>query len=93
MQLVGTVFFNVNTIHALLDSQDTDEVNRLVWAPDFFGSIAFLIASHLAWLAVCQGWWRVPAGRRRLVGGRPQLRRIDLLHAVGHRVLHPHDDR
>jgi uncharacterized membrane protein YkvI len=59
VQLVGTVFFNVNTIHALLDSQDIDEVNRLVWAPDFFGSIAFLIASHLAWLAVCHAWWRV----------------------------------
>jgi hypothetical protein len=59
VQLVGTVFFNVDTIRALLDSQDVDAVNRLVWAPDFFGSIAFLIASHLAWLVVCQAWWRV----------------------------------
>ena len=59
VQLVGTVFFNINTIRALLDSQDTDELNRLVWAPDFFGSIAFLIASHLAWLVVCGRLWRV----------------------------------
>ena len=44
---------------ALLDSLDTEETNRLVWAPDFFGSIAFLVASHLAWLAVCHRLWCV----------------------------------
>ena len=26
--------------------------------PDMFGSIAFMIASTLAWLEVCHGWWR-----------------------------------
>ena len=34
-------------------------MNRLVWAPDFFGSIAFLVASHLAWIVVCRGLWGV----------------------------------
>jgi len=59
VQLVGTVFFNLNTFRALLDSLDTENVNRLVWAPDFFGSIAFLIASHLAWIVVCGRLWAV----------------------------------
>ena len=30
-----------------------------MWAPDFFGSIAFLIASHLGWTAVCHRLWCV----------------------------------
>jgi hypothetical protein len=59
VQLVGTLFFNVNTVHALLDSTDTDAINRLVWAPDFFGSIAFLVASHLAWIVACGALWAV----------------------------------
>jgi hypothetical protein len=59
VQLVGTLLFNLNTIHALNDSLDAQEANRLVWGPDFFGSIAFLVASHLAWIVVCHGLWRV----------------------------------
>jgi hypothetical protein len=59
VQLVGTLFFNVNTFNAMQDGLSTQEMNRLVWAPDFFGSIAFLIASHLAWLLVCGRWWAV----------------------------------
>ncbi len=35
----------------------TEEVNRLVWAPDFLGCIAFLVASRLFWLAVCHRLW------------------------------------
>lgn len=32
--------------------------DRLIWAPDLFGSIALMIASTLAWLEVCHRWWR-----------------------------------
>ena len=59
VQLVGTVLFNLNTFDAARDSFDTEETNRLVWAPDFFGSIAFLVASHLAWVVVCHRLWCV----------------------------------
>ncbi len=58
-QLIGTLFFNFNTIDAMFESLSTEQTNRLVWAPDFFGSIAFLIASHLAWLLVCRRIWCV----------------------------------
>ncbi|MFZ0014368.1 MAG: hypothetical protein WAL25_09665 [Acidimicrobiia bacterium] len=59
VQLLGMVFFNINTFRAAFLSVPADQVNELIWAPDFFGSIAFLVASHLAWLAVCGGLWCV----------------------------------
>lgn len=62
VQLVGTLFFNVNTINAMIEGLTAEQTNRLVWAPDFFGSIAFLIASHLAWVFACRGLWRWSTG-------------------------------
>jgi len=59
VQLIGTLFFNLNTLDAMLDGLSTQQTNRLVWSPDFFGSIAFLVASHLAWLLVCGRVWCV----------------------------------
>ena len=59
VQSVGTVLFNFNTVDAMFTSFDTEQKNRLVWGPDMLGSAAFLIASHLAWLAVCGGIWAV----------------------------------
>jgi hypothetical protein len=59
VQLAGMIFFNVNTFRAGFVDVPSDEVNRLIWAPDFFGSVAFLVASHLAWLAVCGTLWCV----------------------------------
>ena len=59
VQLAGTVLFNVNTVDAMFESLDTERTNRLVWGPDMFGSAAFLVASHLAWLAVCHRVWCV----------------------------------
>lgn len=59
VQLVGTVLFNFNTIDAMIESLDIEQTNRLVWAPDMFGSMAFLVASHLAWLTVCHRVWCV----------------------------------
>lgn len=59
VQLVGTLLFNVNTIAALAEHLTVPEENRLVWAPDVFGSAAFLVASQLAWRAVCGRQWCV----------------------------------
>ena len=49
IQLAGTLLFNVNTIDAMVTTFTVEETNRLVWGPDFFGCIAFLVASHLYW--------------------------------------------
>ncbi len=60
VQLVGTVLFNISTFAALNHHLSTHQVNDRVWAPDAFGSIAFLIASLLAFAEVCHRWfcWR-----------------------------------
>lgn len=57
VQLGGTILFNVNTHRAMWDNLSVQEIDRLVWAPGFVGSIAFLVASHLAWLATCGRFW------------------------------------
>jgi hypothetical protein len=60
VQLVGTVFFNVSTWHALDSSLGAAQVNQEVWRPDALGSICFLVASGLAWAEAGHGWvsWR-----------------------------------
>jgi YrhK-like protein len=60
VQLIGTVLFNISTFSALSHSLTTHQTNARVWAPDAFGSIAFLIASELAFAEVCHRWicWR-----------------------------------
>ncbi len=48
IQLLGTIFFNISTFAALLANLSVPQENRLIWAPDLFGSIAFLISSVIA---------------------------------------------
>jgi len=60
VQLAGTVFFNVSTGVAMVSDLSAQAAHRHVWRPDAFGSVAFLVASALAWFEVCHGWtaWR-----------------------------------
>lgn len=58
IQLVGTLFFNISTFRALDDGLDATETDRLVWAPDMWGSIAFLLASGCAWVSLVGWHWR-----------------------------------
>lgn len=55
VQLVGTVFFNVTTFAATRGDLSVTQVRRLVWAPDVYGSICFLVASWLAYAEVNRG--------------------------------------
>jgi hypothetical protein len=52
VQLIGTVLFNLSTFGALQPNPNSARV----WAPDVFGSIAFLISSELAFAEVCHRW-------------------------------------
>lgn len=52
VQLIGTLFFNVNTFEAMRKTLSTIQIDRMVWYPDVFGSICFLVASGLVWLEV-----------------------------------------
>jgi hypothetical protein len=55
VQLVGTVFFNISTFAATRSGLDVAASKHLVWAPDVYGSICFLVASWLAYAEVNRG--------------------------------------
>jgi hypothetical protein len=57
VQLIGTVLFNISTFAALRHNLTTHQQNARVWAPDAFGSIAFLVSSAMAFYAVRSRWW------------------------------------
>ena len=52
IQLVGTLFFNVNTFRAMQDAYDDADVDQLIWRPEAIGSVCFLISGVLGYLAV-----------------------------------------
>jgi hypothetical protein len=71
VQSAGTLFFNVTTYQALHTALTSPEYNRLVWRPDWRGSICFLVSGAIAyrasrrhrwhgWLPVRggAGWWQ-----------------------------------
>lgn len=47
-QLVGTLYFNVMTIRALVQSLGGDVTTTQVWRPDAIGSVLFLVSSTVA---------------------------------------------
>jgi hypothetical protein len=49
VQFAGTLLFNLNTFDAMRDGLSTHQQNRLVFAPDLFGSACFLISGVLAY--------------------------------------------
>lgn len=64
VQLLGTLFFNISTFDALRDNLSIQQENRLIWAPDVFGSIAFLVSSAIAFRIAARAdrghgriWW------------------------------------
>lgn len=59
VQLIGTILFNISTFAALRHNLSTHQQNARVWAPDAFGSIAFLVSSALAFYGVRNRWWCV----------------------------------
>lgn len=59
VQLVGTLWFNLDTFDALRSGLDADTELLRVWTPDFVGSICFLVASWLALEEVCHRRWCV----------------------------------
>jgi hypothetical protein len=71
VQSAGTLFFNVTTYQAMHTALSSPDYNRLVWRPDWRGSICFLVSGVIAyaasprrrrhgWLPVRggSGWWQ-----------------------------------
>ena len=71
IQSAGTLFFNVTTYQAMHVALTSPEYNRLVWRPDWRGSICFLVSGAIAYRASPrrrrhrwlprrggEGWWQ-----------------------------------
>jgi hypothetical protein len=63
VQSAGTLFFNVTTYQALHTSLTNSNYDRLVWRPDAFGSICFLISGAIAYRASARHGWLPARGR------------------------------
>jgi hypothetical protein len=58
VQSAGTIFFNLTTFHALQTVPPEPTYDKLVWRPDAFGSICFLVSGVIAYRASARnGWW------------------------------------
>ena len=57
IQSAGTLFFNVTTYQALHTSLSNSNYDRLVWRPDAFGSICFLVSGAIAYRASPRHGW------------------------------------
>ena len=77
IQFAGTLFFNISTFDAMQDALDTRATDRLVWTPDVFGSICFLVSSALAY-RLANGSFL--GGRRR--DGPERIALVNLLGSV-----------
>jgi hypothetical protein len=49
IQFAGTLFFNLSTGAVLLSDLSVQQEDRLIWAPDVFGSACFLVSGALAY--------------------------------------------
>jgi hypothetical protein len=71
VQSAGTLFFNVTTFQAMQVASTSSDYDRLVWRPDWRGSICFLVSGAIAYAASPRrgrrgflperagaGWWQ-----------------------------------
>ncbi len=64
IQSAGTLFFNVTTYRALHTALSSTEYNKLVWRPDAWGSICFLVSGAIAYRASPRRGWLPERGAR-----------------------------
>jgi hypothetical protein len=62
IQSAGTLFFNISTFLALHTAISSPSYDRLVWRPDAFGSICFLVSGWIAYRASRRRGWRPERG-------------------------------
>jgi hypothetical protein len=64
IQSAGTLFFNISTFLALDTAVSNPDYNRLVWRPDAFGSVCFLVSGWIAYRASRRRGWLPERGYR-----------------------------
>ena len=77
IQSAGTLFFNVTTFQAMHTAISSPHYDRLVWRPDAFGSICFLVSGSIAYIASPRHGW-LPAR----VGGEWWQPAVNLLGCI-----------
>jgi hypothetical protein len=68
VQSAGTLFFNVTTYQAMHTALTSPEYAKLVWRPDWRGSICFLVSGTIAYLASPRRRWHGALPVRRGAG-------------------------
>jgi hypothetical protein len=61
-QSAGTLFFNATTYRGMHTALSSTDYDQLVWRPDAFGSICFLVSGVIAYRASARHGW-LPARR------------------------------
>ena len=93
IQSAGTLFFNLTTYQAMDTALTSPEYDKLVWRPDWRGSICFLISGAIAYRASSRhGWLPVRGGAGWWQPGS-QSARLHLLRDLGCRRLRRSVDR
>ena len=87
VQSAGTLFFNVTTYQAMHTALTSSEYNKLVWRPDWRGSICFLVSGAIAYHASHASRLAAGARRRGLVAAGGQPARLHLLRHLRRRRL------
>ena len=91
-QFPGTLFFNATTLLALVQGLTAQQYDRVVWRPDFYGSVLFLVSSTYAVLALGRFLtWRPRSAFWRIAW--LEHARFDRVHGVGGRRLCAAQDR
>jgi len=68
IQSAGTLFFNVTTYQAMHIAVTSSEYDKLVWRPDWRGSICFLVSGAIAYRASPRRRWHGAMPVRRGAG-------------------------
>src|SRR3954471_17232854 len=87
VQSAGTLFFNVTTYQGMHTALTNSGYDKLVWRPDWRGSICFLVSGAIAYRASARHGWGATPWRRGLVGAGGQPARLRLLRHLGRRRL------
>ena len=59
MLFCGTLAFAVSLVDVFLSGLSTQQINRLIWAPEMVGCVLFLVSGHIGIIEVCHGRFRL----------------------------------
>ncbi len=55
----GTLAFAISLVDAFLQNLSSQQIDRVIWAPEMVGCILFLVSGHIGIVEVCHGRFRL----------------------------------